>query len=90
MYVGGDNGVTTFDSHWERYGELDRDEQVSLSWPILCANFSIKIQKEVFSVQELWHSTDTLPTNVHGQAFHHIICHFHRQGAPISHHIGTY
>ena len=51
-----------------------------------CACSFLKSTKEVFNVQGAWHSLNTLPTNVHGQAPPPLSrSHTHREGSPMLH-----
>ena len=62
----GRDGSAVFWLPLNKYGEMDREENV-----VFCSgnrSFS-KSTKELFSVQRAWHSPNTLPTIVYGQVF---------------------
>ena len=58
-------GSMTFDCHWKSNGDLDRDEKFSLNVvAALCPYSFSNSTKEVFIVQGVWPSPDTLSNYV--------------------------
>jgi hypothetical protein len=58
------------------------DEIFSLMWLLQCSYSFSKSTKEVFSVQGVCHSPNTLPTIVHGQGFRNITWQPKLNGSP--------
>jgi len=68
-------GVTTFDSHWKKHGELERSAQFTNLQRLQLYNTPsrINLQKSSWTYRKTWHCPITLPAMVHYYTFRTVL-----------------